>query len=366
MEHRKRAMRIRLTIAALLLSFILPTPPNACINSADKWSLGIVFNNGEVVDITKLDRLGRAGIDVLRSQTDAVIQYSFQSHFAPGKAMVFVSAPADSGLRRTAGASMIVFFDSSQATAKIDFATAVRVELDWLDDPALGVLDLTCETKSAIEDSVRRANSGNRRYFTRQRMLVPFNCVVANAGTAGERIMCANSTGCGFEALFAPPPQALRPSTLGDDYRIDFSSTKFSVRNLRSNVLTMVDAIKETNGGFYYPFMSRTPEFMYNVLKGYFEIDSVLYTGPNTPIFVTTGVIDHTLLHDNSALTIPPHIRADRFAGNEVYDVRGRLLANDTRTTAKIGDPAGVVLLRSPQKGAVRRVVMWGNRKAAE
>jgi len=75
-----------------------------------------------------------------------------------------------------------------------------------------------------------------------------------------------------------------------DTFRIG-GGAKFLVVNIRTNETRQVAAVRETNGQYYFPSMSRMPEFANKLVTGYFSYDSLVYTGKRDSVFITLAIV---------------------------------------------------------------------------
>jgi hypothetical protein len=242
-----------------------------------------------------IDSIGSAGTDFDKSGSVDSVKYTYRSHYAPGKAMVYlgyfgISYQPDSSIPRLA-----VVLDTTQHPAKFDFAAAVRVELDWLNNPALGALVMPCMARKRAQDSLHAVGAGNAQYWTKQHRVLQYNSWFTGDSLGGVWRIGGVYGGCGLDAAFLLPPDTLHSNSRGPSYVIDYTNgsmlTEFAVTNLANNTVVPVWAVKEPASWYYYTSMQRPSTFRDKVVKGYFDRDSILYLGANADVFIITGIV---------------------------------------------------------------------------
>jgi len=119
-----------------------------------------------------------------------------------------------------------------------------------------------------------------------------------------------------------------------DTFKIG-GGAKFSVVNIRTNETRIVAAVRETNGQYYFPSMSRNPEFYNKLVTGYFSYDS-LYTGKWDSVFITLTIAGNITAVDRGGVGLKSTSGTSRpFIGRaSLYNLRG----------CSIARPAGVAV----------------------
>jgi hypothetical protein len=130
-----------------------------------------------------------------------------------------------------------------------------------------------------------------------------------------------------------------------DTFKIG-GGAKFSVVNIRTNETRQVAAVRETSGQYYFPSMSRMPEFANKLIAGYFSYDS-LYNGKWDSVFVTVAIVgDITSVGPGQAvkknvMAAGIQHRARAFQ----YDLRG----------CRVERPSGIIVTR--KNGRIQKSV---------
>jgi len=303
----------------------------ACMNPADQWAAGVAFSNGEAINFAAIERLGQSGVDFAKTGAGDSIQYTFRSHYAPGAAMVYlgyfrISYQPDRTVPRIA-----VVFDTTLDAGQFDFAQAVGRELDWLDDPAVGVLQLTAQDKQRAVDSLHAWGHGDGQYWTKQHTVLAYNSWYTGDTTQGG-VYGTNGVrgGCGLDVAYAPVQDTIYIP--GPFFTIDGAGNGFAVKDIVHHTLDTVAAVKELGGMFYLPIMSRLPDFWGKVVTGYIEKDSVPYVGANVDVFVETGIVGERLVgvaHSAASWSRANTARLSRTVfcnsrpGDDAFDIRG-------------------------------------------
>jgi hypothetical protein len=213
------------------------------------------------------------------------------------------------------------------------------VELDWLNNPALRVLAMPCAARKQAQDSLRAAGMGNAQYWTKQHRVLQYNMWFTGDSLGGVWAINGVRGECGLDATFSLPPDTLNSNFRGPSYIIDYTSgsryTEFAVTDLANNTVVMVWAVKEPTGLYYNTSMQRPSSFQGEVVKGYFDRDSILYLGANTDVFIITGIVgDRTaVIKTLSSRTSgsAPHkfireLATGRMPNGIAYDIRGRII----------------------------------------
>jgi hypothetical protein len=327
--------------AAVMLNVISAV---ACFNAADRWAAGIVWNNGEKVEFSQLDLLGQTGTAITKSGNGDSTVYKYQSHFAPGKAMVYLDryTPA----MGTAGSfpRIAVIADSAAAGTSFNFGAALRVELDWLCCPELGALDMPLVKRRA---AVAAVTAGNSQYWTRQCRALSYNQWFTGDTLNGTWGTNGVKGSCGLDAAYDPPSGQLGIAVPLDTFRTGASSANFAVVNTRTGTTRQVAAIRETSGMYYLPFMSRVPEFYNKLFTGYFDYDS-LSTGRWDSVFIVLALVGTATAAERKPAVFSAGSSVNRPLSRRamVYNLRG----------CRVDRSSGVVLLHDGAR-LTRRIV---------
>lgn len=331
--------------ACILGSAVMPA--RACFSPADQWAAGVAWNNGETVDPSKIDPLGVNGTDYVKKGAGDSVVYTYRSHFAPGVAMVYLGYYAISFQPAGSVPRLAVILDTMQNAKAFDFGAAVRVELDWLCNPEVGVVSMTMADRQRAQDSI---TGGDLQYWTKQKRALSYNMWYTGDSLGGVWGVNGVRGGCGLDQAYEPPPKELSLAGAGTEYTVTFGNARFAVNNVETGDLTMVDAIREPDGSYFLIFMSRWPSFMNKFVTGYFEHDTIPMMDMVGDIFIVTEVlrdVGSKVLHGSAGRLVAGSVVGRLTAS---YDIAGRRVMS-----APSRLPRGATMWQTPQ-GLVRRV----------
>ncbi|OGJ91442.1 MAG: hypothetical protein A2268_00375 [Candidatus Raymondbacteria bacterium RifOxyA12_full_50_37] len=178
----------------------------ACFNPADKWSAGIVWSNGEILDYSVITALGIAGTNYYSSEDSFGLSISYRSHYAPNRAMVFLGHFTISFQTNILYSRMAIVVDSTDSLA-FDFAAAVSAELGWLANEH--VTDMSVVDRQNAESALREYGHGDGQYWTLQKGVLPYNSWYSGDTAGGVWSVNGVRGGCGLDAAFLLPPEEL-------------------------------------------------------------------------------------------------------------------------------------------------------------
>jgi len=290
-RHRHFAFGISFSLS---MGALLWGAAHACVNPADRWAAGVVWNNGEATNFAAIEGLGTAGVNFTREKSGDSVIYSYRSHYAPQKAMVMLGRFSISYQTDTTLPRLAVILDTTMNPDSFDFAAAVRVELDWLSDPSLGAVSMTMAQRQLVQDSLRAWDHGDGQFWTKQRKVLAYNSWFTGDSLGG--VWGVNGVrGCGLDAAFSLPPQGLPVAPDQPVYYEDWLNNSgcagFAIVNNTTGARRCVAAVRELDGGYYLPIMSRWPSFVGKLLHGYFDQDAAIAWQGNDTVFVITEIV---------------------------------------------------------------------------
>jgi hypothetical protein len=293
MKGRHRTFASQLALA-LSMGALACGGVYACVNPADRWAAGVVWNNGEATNFAAIEALGAPGVNFTKEKSGDSAVYSFRSHYAPQKAMVMLGRFSISYQTGTMLPRLAVILDTTMNPDSFDFAAAVRVELDWLSDPALGAAPMAMAQRQLVQDSLRAWKHGDGQYWTKQRRVLAYNSWFSGDSVGG--VWGVNGVrGCGLDAAFSLPPQGLPVApdqpVYYEDWLNDSGCAGFAIVNNATGARRCVAAVRELDGGYYLLVMSRWPSFAGKLLHGYFDRDAAVAWQGNDTVFVITGIV---------------------------------------------------------------------------
>jgi hypothetical protein len=201
MKSRYRQFAIFLSAAALFWGTAY-----ACVNPADRWAAGVVWNSGETVNAASIEAMGTLGTNFTKSKSGDSAVYTFRSHYAPDKAMVMLGR-FSSSYQTDLLPRIAVILDTTMNPDSFNFAAAVRVELDWLSDPALSAVSMTMAQRQRAQDSLSAWKHGDGQYWTKQHKVLAYNSWFTGDSLEGVWGVNGVRGGCGLGAAFSLPPQ---------------------------------------------------------------------------------------------------------------------------------------------------------------
>jgi hypothetical protein len=179
----------------------------ACYNPMDKWVGGILFNNGESVDLSIVTGMGKNGVNYIKEGEEEAMKIQYISHYSP-KAMVSfgrfkISFQDDIALPRLA-----IALDTTVAPESFEFDKAIANELDWLISKK--VLTVSQAKLEIIKKGLVGVSGGNSQYWTKQDSVLGYNSWFGQDGVNSVRavkgvfgVQAPNSCGSGvsYKAL---------------------------------------------------------------------------------------------------------------------------------------------------------------------
>lgn len=336
----KRQCILFACMVAILINIF---PSKACINPADHWAAGVVWNDSEQVDFLRLDLLAQDGQGISKTGSGDTIVYRYRSHYAPDKAMVRLDRYMPVRQNGISYPRIAMIADSASAGASFNFSAALRVELDWLCCPAFGVLSMPLPQRRQVNDSIRH---GNSQYWTRQDRVLSYSEWFTGDTLGGAwRTMGVNGE-CGLDAAYDPPAQSLSLAALRDTFKIGMGAPEFTIINIRTMETRHVSAVRETSGQYYFPSMNRMPEFNNKLLIGYLDYDSVRI-GKRDSVFVTLAIVGTILVEVQGKTMFKAFPAAHRPSAQRamLYNLRGCMVVRS----------AGVLLIK--ENGRIRKLI---------
>ena len=189
-------------------------PPMACINPADEWAAGVLWNNGEAVNFTMIDSLGDSGVNFIKKQdSTGMVQYFFRSKYAPNQMMTYLGYFPFSFQGNAP--RLVMVLDTTAHMDEFDFSEAVYRELEFLSN--IGIINLSILERETIRDSLKIVvvDHGNAQYWTLQKRVLAYNTWFDYDSVKKEWDMIGikGFYGCGLDLAFVLPPQELTGST---------------------------------------------------------------------------------------------------------------------------------------------------------
>jgi hypothetical protein len=196
-----------IVLACLLLS------AQACMNPADNWAAGVVWNAGEETDFSTIEQIGEQGTDYYKSRDSDSVFYTYRSHYDPQNAMVYLGYFSMSYQADIVAPQMAIILDTTLDAQSFDFAKAVRTELDWLANTGFGIVKMSVPDRDLVQTALDSVDRGNAQYWTLQKAVLSYNQWYVYDTLTGEWDMHAvrGVYGCGLDVAFDLPPGELGP-----------------------------------------------------------------------------------------------------------------------------------------------------------
>lgn len=190
---------MRQIIFASIIAFLSWNNAFSCANPMDEHACGIVWNNGEIVNLDTIGKLGKPDTNFLKLADGS---YIFRSH-EYSNAMVFLGVSLGFS-------SMDLLFDTSVDKSVFDPALAMGKELEWLTNA--GIVVMTQSGRDSAVNAIQLKGGYNAQYYTKQGNATTFNDICFEKRTSGEQ--CINPPGeCGLDMVFRLPIETLGLST---------------------------------------------------------------------------------------------------------------------------------------------------------
>jgi hypothetical protein len=197
---RGGSMLLRTALMGLLI--IGQTAVYACLGPENVF--GIRFNNGESIDVSVIENLGKEGINYYKNEENSLLKHSFRSHYN-SSIMAEIVTPTDSA---DYSGEIIFTIDTSAVPIRdFPFGACIRSELDWL--VSAGILEMDRFIRERIESSFNAVTDtiNPARYFwTLQDTIIPNYGIIDHNGD-----IALPSSDCGENDFTVAdlPPEAL-------------------------------------------------------------------------------------------------------------------------------------------------------------
>jgi len=168
----------------------------SCINPMDYYACGIVWNNGEIINLDIVKTLGKPDSNFIK---------------VPDGSYIFKGHEYSSSMISLGSTFMNIIFDTSEKKTQIKCSLAMAKELEWL--VSVGIVSMTKSDQDSAVNVIRINGGYTFRYYTKQRSASTFNDICFEQRSRGE--ICVNPPGeCGLDIQFRLPIQTIGISSI--------------------------------------------------------------------------------------------------------------------------------------------------------